>query len=153
LRQQELISAYLEISERIMAKTKLKLPKRIAGVKIPKSVRKGPVGQFLNSSAGQLLVAEALIAAGGAFVARHSDGAEGMTRLGRSDSDRSDNARQILERGSARLSFAFGEAMRAFREALVEGERPARDSGAKSAEVIEGEVSKKKSSQSPSSPH
>lgn len=40
---------------------KLKIPKRIAGLKIPKAVRKGPAGKFLKSSAGQLLVAQALL--------------------------------------------------------------------------------------------
>jgi hypothetical protein len=133
-----------------MAKAKLKLPKRIAGVKIPKAVRKGPVGQFLNSSAGQLLVAEALIAAGGAFVAREADGQAGAQRVGRSAADRTTAAQHMLERGSARLSFAFGEAVRAFREALRDEPPPSRDAG---ANVIDGEVSKKKSSQSPSSPH
>ena len=55
-----------------MAK-KLKVPKRIAGVKIPKSVRKGPVGTFLNSTAGQVLVAEAVLAAAGAMVLGGAD--------------------------------------------------------------------------------
>lgn len=41
-----------------MAK-KLKLPKRIAGIKIPKTIRKGPVGEFMSSPAGQLVIAEA----------------------------------------------------------------------------------------------
>jgi hypothetical protein len=136
-----------------MAKAKLKLPKRIAGVKIPKAVRKGPVGQFLNSSAGQLLVAEALIAAGGAFIAHEAEGGEKLKRIGRSASDRSGDARQMLERGSARLSFAFGEGVRAFREALRDPGPGAREIAGKSGEVIDGEVSKKKSSQSPSSPH
>jgi hypothetical protein len=125
-----------------MAKRKLKLPKKIAGVKIPKSVRKGPVGQFLNSSAGQLLVAEALIAAGGAFFASEAadsgDRKDGSRRTGRGSGEQ---AREVLERGSARLSFAFGEAVRAFRAALKEG-NPQQPS------VIEGEVSKKKSSSS-----
>ncbi|HVF16542.1 MAG TPA: hypothetical protein VNA21_06505, partial [Steroidobacteraceae bacterium] len=82
-----------------MAKRKLKLPKKIAGVKIPKAVRKGPVGQFLNSSAGQLLVAEALIAAGGAFFAAEmmdsGDKKGAARRLGRSGAGGSaDEARQ-----------------------------------------------------------
>lgn len=135
-----------------MAKAKLKLPKRIAGVKIPKTVRKGPVGQFLNSSAGQLLVAEALIAAGGAFVAREA-GAQGDKRSGSSASDRTATAQHMLERGSARLSFAFGEAVRAFRAALQDGESHATDVPGPKADVIEGEVAKKKSPLSRSSPH
>jgi hypothetical protein len=135
-----------------MAKRKLKLPKKIAGVKIPKSVRKGPVGQFLNSSAGQLLVAEALIAAGGAFFATETNDAgdhKGSARkLGRSGAGSADEARQLLERGSARLSFAFGEAVKAFRTALREGNPQQQQQPS----VIEGEVSKKKSSSSPTGP-
>lgn len=133
-----------------MAKRKLKLPKKIAGVKIPKAVRKGPVGQFLNSSAGQLLVAEALIAAGGAFFATEmkdsGDQKGSARRLGRSAGGSAEEARQLLEHGSARLSFAFGEAVKAFRTALKEGNPQQQPS------VIEGEVSKKKSSSSPTGP-
>jgi hypothetical protein len=55
-----------------MAK-KLKLPKRIAGVKIPKAIRKGAVAQFMNSAAGQLVIAEALVAAAGAFAVKKTD--------------------------------------------------------------------------------
>ena len=132
-----------------MSKRKLKLPKKIAGVKVPKAVRKGPVGQFLNSSAGQLLVAEALIAAGGAFLATEvndSGDQKGTSRkLGRSVASSGEEARQMLEHGSARLSYAFGEAVRAFRAALKEGHP-------NSPPIIEGEVSKKKSSSSPTSP-
>lgn len=95
-----------------MAK-KLKLPKRIAGVKIPKPVRKGPVGRFFGSPAGQLLLAEALVFAGGVFAARRSDlpmrTAGGASR------------RDALQEASARFSYAFGEAMKAFRSALHEG--------------------------------
>jgi len=132
------------VSEGDMAK-KLKLPKKIAGVKIPKAVRKGPVGQFLNSSAGQLLVAEALIAAGGAFFATEGSNAkEGVRRL----AGVGDDPKKLLERGSARLSFAFGEAVRAFRAALAD-----ESMGAPSPAPIEGEVAKKKSSSSPVTPH
>ena len=54
-------------------KRKMKLPKRIAGVKIPKGIRKGPIGSFLTSSGGQLVIAEALLAAGGFYAARRLD--------------------------------------------------------------------------------
>jgi hypothetical protein len=46
-----------------MAK-RIKLPKRIAGIKIPKSVRKGLLGEYIRSAPGQLLIAEALLLAG-----------------------------------------------------------------------------------------
>ena len=131
-----------------MAKRKLKLPKKIAGVKIPKAVRKGPVGQFLHSSAGQLLVAEALIAASGAFFASDdTDAKDGARRVGRASAVRGDDAKKLLERRSARLPFAFGEAVRAFRVALT-------DEDASAPPVsIEGEVAKKMSSSSHGTPH
>lgn len=47
-----------------MAKTKNYLPKRIAGVKVPKSIRRGLLGEFLTSSAGQAIVAALILKAG-----------------------------------------------------------------------------------------
>ena len=46
---------------------KLKVPKRIAGMKVPKAARKGPLGVFLSSTAGRVLVAEAILIAAGAL--------------------------------------------------------------------------------------
>jgi hypothetical protein len=54
-----------------MSKT-IKIPRKLAGVKIPKALRKGPVGQFVNSSAGQLLIAEAIAVAIAALAARRT---------------------------------------------------------------------------------
>jgi hypothetical protein len=65
-----------------MAKSRIKVPKRVAGVKIPRAVRKGPVMDFVNSS-------------------------------------------EALKRNTARLSFAFGEAITAFRTALGQPSRKA----------------------------
>lgn len=45
-------------------KTQAFLPKRIAGVKVPKGLRKGRAGQFLASPLGVALVSEAAVAAG-----------------------------------------------------------------------------------------
>jgi hypothetical protein len=90
-------------------KVKVKVPKRIAGVKIPKTVRKGPIAQFLNSSAGQMLLAEALVLAAGAFTVKGA--ARAMTPAGR---------KTTLARGSEKLSYAFSEAVQAFRNALTE---------------------------------
>jgi hypothetical protein len=91
---------------------KLKLPKRIAGVKIPKTARKGPVADFLNSSGGQVLLAEALVLAAGAF---------GVSQLkSSSGSAGSGDARSTIEEASARLSHACTEALKAFRAALAE---------------------------------
>jgi hypothetical protein len=96
-------------------KRKLKLPKRIAGVKIPKAARKGPVADFINSSGGQVLLAEALVLAAGVFginQLRASSGSAGST-----------DARGTIEDASARLSYACSEAMKAFRAALAASAR------------------------------
>lgn len=57
-----------------MAKKKHRsvLPKRIAGVKVPRSVRKGPLGQLLASRTGQALLAEAIMAASAVGVAKQA---------------------------------------------------------------------------------
>ena len=48
-------------------KTKAKLPKTIAGVKVPKAVRtSGLLDELLNSQLGREILAEALVAAAGA---------------------------------------------------------------------------------------
>src|SRR5688500_757547 len=51
-----------------MAKSKKKaksfLPKKIGGVKVPKSVRRGRFGELLASRTGQALIAEAVLGAG-----------------------------------------------------------------------------------------
>ncbi|WP_374468497.1 hypothetical protein [Phenylobacterium sp.] len=111
-----------------MAKTKRKtkslLPKRIAGVKVPKAVRKGRFGELLASRTGQVLIAEAIMAAGAMAGAR---------KAGQSPSARSflhDAAEHIRDRGRGHvelgpaggaLAFALGEAARAFADALRSG--------------------------------
>jgi hypothetical protein len=98
-----------------MAKrSKIKVPKRVAGVKIPKSVRKGPALQFVNSSAGKLLVAEALTAALAMFTYKQAQGENGAKLK-----DTAHNAEDAIKRSTARLTFAFSEAVRAFRDALA----------------------------------
>jgi hypothetical protein len=106
-------------------KLKIKLPKRVAGVKIPKSVRKGPVGQFLNSGAGQILIAEALVAAAGTLAVSRSDADSGTGDAVRHPID---TTRRVGSRTAsagadqaARMSYALREAARAFREAMEVG--------------------------------
>lgn len=47
-----------------MARKKNYLPKRIAGVKVPKSIRRGVLGAFLTSGASQAVVAALILKAG-----------------------------------------------------------------------------------------
>lgn len=105
-------------------KAKFKLPKRVAGVKIPKVIRKGPLGHFLNSSAGQRVLAEMLVAAAAAFTAvkADEDGAVGETLRHPVDSARR-AGEAVAEAGSnesERLAHAFRAAGKAFRDSLRE---------------------------------
>jgi hypothetical protein len=152
-------------------KIKVKLPKRIAGVKIPKGVRKGPVRDFLNSSAGQLIIAEAVVLAGGALAAKGTDPdsttgdalrhpADAIKSVGRRVLARGSDAKDHLSQDTGRLSFAMSEAMRAFRAALeqpadavVEPTGRADASRPSRSEVTTDESGKKKSASSPNPPH
>lgn len=111
---------------------KVKLPKRIAGVKIPKAARKGPVADFLNSSGGQMLLAEALVLAAGVFGVRRLSTPSGTVGgLG---------MRENIAEASARLSYACGEALKAFRAALAQPP-PLLDEDVDHAEVTHSEES------------
>jgi hypothetical protein len=127
-------------------KVKIKLPKRVAGVKIPKVVRKGPVGQFLNSGAGQVLLAETLVAAAAMFATTKADEHSSVADDLRHPVDK---ARQLghalADAGtgqSERLAHAFKAASRAFHEALQETDASAWEEVPAVAET----KSKKKSS-------
>jgi hypothetical protein len=101
---------------------KFKLPKRVAGVKIPKVIRKGPLPAFLNSGAGQLILAEMIVAIAAAFTAAKTDEdspvgeglrhpVEGARRV----------ANAVIGAGAdenERLAHAFRAAGVAFRDAL-----------------------------------
>jgi hypothetical protein len=144
-----------------MAKSRIKVPKRVAGVKIPKTVRKGPVMDFVNSTTGRALIAQALTAAIGVFAYKHAapetrDRIRGKVKKG------AEGTREALERNSARLSFAFGEAVTAFRTALADpaGQSPESTAAhlAQQLEQVEERVGKKKkkqdwSSSEPANPH
>ena len=95
-----------------MSKKKKKgLPKRIAGLKIPKAVRKSEFGRFLGSKAGQALVAEAVLGAGAVALGLEAkDGLVGKTRR---------RGKAALD-GSHRLVHALESAGAAFKAALHE---------------------------------
>jgi hypothetical protein len=145
-----------------MAKpTRIKVPKSVAGVKIPKAVRKGPVMDFVNSTTGRLLIAQALTAAIGVFAYKQA-APETRERIRGKVKKGADGTREALERNTARLSFAFGEAVTAFRTALGEpvAENPetAAAALAQQLEKVEERVGKKKkkqdwSSSEPMNPH
>ena len=69
-----------------MAKKKLKVPKRVAGLKIPKQYRKlGAAQWFLNTPLGRNILADVLVAAAGAAaaaLAKHRPSEEQITHAG-----------------------------------------------------------------------
>jgi len=138
-----------------MAKKKRKsgLPKRIAGVKVPKSVRKGRFGRMLGSRTGQALLAEALLAAGAVGVAKQAgapsddnatDNADRGPRLG--GSVVADALRRWQGAGGhgkhaaadATIAYALGEAARVFVRTINE-QRKAAERAAEPAQDVEAE--------------
>ena len=110
-----------------------KIPKKIAGVKIPKAIRKGPLGAFLNSSAGQLLAAEVVAVAIAALAARQTDVGQRATAAAGSVSEVSENVQHSAAQLSDRLSSAFRAAIASFQEAL-------QNSGGGIAETLEQSI-------------
>jgi len=94
--------------------SKIKLPKQIAGVKVPKVVRKGPFGEFINSSAGQLMLAEMLTVAAAAFVVKRTD----LRPVSGKVRDKVIASQEDVEEMSGRLARAFHAGLAAFREEL-----------------------------------
>jgi hypothetical protein len=141
-----------------MAKSRIKVPKRVVGVKIPKAVRKGPVMDFVNSKSGRVLIAQALTAAIG-VLAYKKVSPESRERVGDKIKDGAGETADVLKRSTARLSFAFGEAVTAFRTALLqpgagaEAESAAQELEDQVTEMKERSGKKKKSAtSSPSEP-
>jgi hypothetical protein len=62
-----------------MAKSHITIPKRIAGIKIPRKARKGAVRSFLSSPGGQLILVQAMLA----LAAVLATAANPKTRTGR----------------------------------------------------------------------
>ena len=92
-----------------------KLPKKIAGVKIPRTVRKSALGEFAGSKVGQALIAEAVMA-GLVLVAKQQAKSQRRKRgAAKPDS---------VNLTPSTLAFAFSEAGRAFSNA-VRGAPPA----------------------------
>jgi uncharacterized protein HemY len=141
-----------------MAKSRIKVPKRVAGVKIPKAVRKGPVVDFVNSKTGRILIAQALTAAIGVLAYKQAS-PETREHVRGKIKNGADETSDVLKRSTARLSFAFGEAVTAFRTALDQpSDAPDVDSAAraleKQLEQVKERAGKKKKQQdsSPSEP-
>jgi hypothetical protein len=140
-----------------MAKSRIKVPKRLAGVKIPKAVRKGPVMDFVNSKSGRILIAQALTAAIGVLAYQQAS-PETRERVRGKIKNGADETTDALKRNTSRLSFAFSEAVTAFRTSLQQPAGPDADTAAQALEdqleEAKGRSGKKKKSpsSSPSEP-
>ena len=136
-------------------KTRSILPKKIAGVKVPKAVRKGRLGELLASKKGQALVAEAVMAAGaiaGAKKLKDDPQARGaVADTGRSLKHAGREAGYDASALTATLAYALGEAARSFADALRHdpGEDHPRHVGHAQAPAFEG---KKKPTPQPAAP-
>lgn len=108
------------------------LPKRVAGVKIPKRVRKSSVGRLLSSPMGQAIVVDSLVQAGRELIEhdgwRGADARRFTDLSGTKLKAAGKRAKRMAENGagqaadaSATLAFAIGEAARSFMEALHRG--------------------------------
>ena len=73
-----------------MAKTKITIPKRIAGIKIRRKARKSAVRSFLNSPGGQIILVQVLLA----LAAVLATAANPTTRTGR-------RLREVVVKGTA----------------------------------------------------
>jgi hypothetical protein len=99
----------------------VKIPKKLAGVKIPKTLRKGPVGQFLNTPTGQLLIAEAIAVAIAALAARRTaTGERAGAVLAHRAADYGAQARESVLETSHRLAAAIRAGLAAFGQTLQE---------------------------------
>lgn len=118
-------------------KNKTALPKRIAGVKVPKALRKGRAGRFLASPVGMALVSDAILAAGVAAVGTQAKLGSatrkfadhplaGLTRLRDDARQRGEESTEALRGAFAAASVAFADALRSSADALDPGPKKSR---------------------------
>ncbi len=114
-----------------MAKSRKKkdhLPKRIAGMKVPKSIRRGRVGKFLASPEGEALVLGLVATAGQRIIRKGQVGRRTANFLrhpieslkvagGKTGHAGAEAAGDVKDFGAA-FAYALGEAARSFSEAL-----------------------------------
>ena len=103
-------------------KTESLLPKRVAGVKIPKSIRKGRAGRFLTSPVGVALMTQAVAAVGAATAVKKADPDSTVGKL-RDDpktelSHLKADTKVKSEHSADALRGAFSAAAEAFADAL-----------------------------------
>ena len=99
------------------------IPKRIAGVKVPKAVRKGRFGELLASRTGQAVIAQAILGAGAVAAgmrAKDNPKVQSAARKAKHTiTDKADAA--ASDAGAGALAYALGEAARSFADAMRRG--------------------------------
>lgn len=137
----------------------IRVPKRLAGVKIPKGIRKGPIVHFLNTPAGKVVLAQAvLLVGGGLTAAKAGDGdvvrhpLKTLRHAGRHMGSRAKDSGEKLTRAFAAASHAFRDVMESDDEDLPHSRATNEDR----EQDERSDVARKKSrvrSESPSTPH
>ncbi len=107
-------------------KSKGAIPKKIAGVKVPKRARKGRFAALLASREGQAMIAKAIVGAG-ALAAGVKAKNSPKVRKGLHDAKTTvahgaEAATGKTATATVALAFALGEAARSFADALRHGE-------------------------------
>jgi len=98
-------------------KSKALLPKRIGKVKVGKSVRKGALADVLTSKAGQALIAQAVLAVGALATAKLAKNRKAQRAVAAAKVKGAE-AGHDASTATATLTYALGEAVRSFSEAL-----------------------------------
>lgn len=103
-----------------MAKKRNRLPKRIAGFKVPKAVRKSALGDFLASPAGQAVIADGLLRAGGWMLRRQAEPGSATRELAAQSGAAMQGMGAEAANNSAAVVYALRQAARAFVDAMQE---------------------------------
>jgi uncharacterized protein (DUF1501 family) len=102
------------------AKTRNRLPKRVAGVKVPKALRRGRLGRLLASPVGQAIIIESVVRTGEHMLSRGSSTGSALRGVvDRSGAAASDLGGQAAEQ-SSQVVYAMRQAARAFIDAMQE---------------------------------
>ena len=109
-------------------KSKALLPKRIGKVKVGKSVRKGALADVLTSKAGQALIAEAVLAVGAIAGAKLKKSPKVQSAVATARAKGAKAGHEAAS-ASATLTYALGEAVRTFSEALHRAPADRRSAG------------------------
>jgi hypothetical protein len=129
-----------------MAKNKVKVPKKVGGIKVPKLLRKsGMVDTFLNSPLGRSILADVIVAAAGAAagaLARHRPSGQQVADAGEmaleTGGKAASTATHAVEAAAGTLGAAFTEAARYIFPSQPKGKK------AKRRTLVGSEVKRKK---------